>query len=346
VRSRASHQSGRETSERVQYLTAQTEEGRAGLEKVMQHSYAAHIDSVPAQWARVRVVGGSPVSFLLVDPDRQMEFPAGDLRYAFICDVATREDRRGEGHFRGIMEHTLSSLRASGIPLVVTHGRYQLYRKFGFEVFTHHSGIFLTPHSIERTLGAHSSREGEQLLVVEDRDAVKEDLLLITQVKANSLSDCKSALQAAAALAFERDKARILFEYPAAPSYGSRYPIHQSLETPFVALARACGGEVCIQGADPEGGSIPDGDWIRVLDAAAFLREVIKRLQGQKRPLPEGMVCFDTDTGPATIESSGDAVAISPGLRLNTGVVKWPSSALAQLVPYQQSNYNASPLFS
>lgn len=325
-------QSGGEMGERVQYLTAQTERGRAGLEEVMQHSYAADIQGVPPEWARVRVMDEVPVSFIIVDPNKQMEFPGGEVRFAFIGDVATREDRRGEGHFRSIMEDTFSSLRAAGIAVVVTHGRYQLYRGFGFEVFTHHSGIFVTPQSIERTLGVDSSKEAAKLLVIEDRQAVKEDLLLITQVKADSPAGCKAALQAAAALALERDKARILFEYPPAPSYGSRYPIYETLETRFVALARTCGAEVRVQGADPEGGAIPDADWIRVLDAAGFVTQALGCLEGQKEGLPEGAICFDTDAGAVTIESSGDGVVTWPEVRPDAPIVKWPSSALAQLV--------------
>lgn len=316
----------------VEVLTAETEQGRLAIAEVMRRSYLAEIDSVPPPWARVLVVDGVPVSFILVDPDRQMEHPGGDLRYAFICDVATREDRRGEGHFRRIMEHTFSSLHTAGIPLVVTHGRYPLYRRFGFDVFTHHCGIFVAPEQIERKLGAQTPGEVNHLLVVEERQAVQNDLLLVTGVKATALSESRVALQTAAALARKRGKARILFEHPPAPSYGSRYPIYPSLETAFTALARACGAQVCVQGADPENGSIPDADWIKVLDTAAFLREAVRGLRESRQSLPTGVICFDTDAGAATIESTGEGVMVSGEIKPDAVRVGWPSSALAQLV--------------
>jgi len=316
----------------TEVLTAETARGRLTITEVMQRSYVADIQSVPARWARGLIVDNVPVSFILVDPNRCMEYPGGDLRYAFICDVATREDRRGEGHFRRVMEDTFSSLRAAGLSLVVAHGRYQLYRRFGFNVFTHHCGIFATPGQVERELGTQALGEADHLLVVNERQAIQDDLLLVTDVKATTLSESRAALQAAAAVARRRGKARILFEHPPAPSYGSRYPIYSSLETPFTALARACGAQVCVQGADPEAGSIPDADWIKVLDAAALLREALRGLGDSPQALPVETICFDTDAGATTIESVGGDVTVSDGVKPDAVRVKWPSSALAQLV--------------
>jgi GNAT superfamily N-acetyltransferase len=294
----------------------------------MACSYEAEIDSAPAAWARVQVADGVPVTFILVDPERAMETPVEDLRYAFILDVATREDRRGEGHFRHIMEHTFESLRGAGVGLLVTHGRYQLYRRFGFDVFTHHSGIFITPVQIERALGPGPA--GIEQLSVEDRSAVQEDLLLVTEARAATLAEARAALQTAAVLARERGKARILFEHPPAPSYGSRYPIYASLETPLTALARSCGGEIRVQGADPEGGSIPDADWIKVLDTATFLREALRGKEGQG--LPRAAVAFETEAGAAAIVSDGRNVLVQDEVAAGDVQVKWPASALAQLV--------------
>jgi len=265
-----------------------------------------------------------------------MEFPGSDLHYAFICDVATREDRRGEGHFRAIMEDTFSSLRAAGMPLVLVHGRYQLYRRFGFDVFTHHCGIFAAPEAIERRLGTLAPREALNLLEIETSRHIQEDLLLVTDVRASTLPECKAALQAAASLAHKRGKARVLFEHPSAPSYGSRYPIHPSPESPLAVLARACGAQTRLQGADPEGGLIPDADWIKVLDAVGFLSKALKCLE-PNQSLPRQEVCFDTDAGLVTIEPSGDRATVSDEARPGAHRVTWPSSALAQLVTGYQS---------
>jgi hypothetical protein len=133
-------------------------------------------------------------------------------------------------------------------------------------------------------------------------------------------------------MARQRGKTRILFEHPPAPSYGSRYPIYLSLETPFTALARACGAQVCVQDADPESGLIPDADWIKVLDTAVFLREALRSLGESRQSLPVGTICFDTDAGVATIESTGKGVMVAGEITPGAIRVRWPSSALAQLV--------------
>ena len=74
----------------------------------------------------------------------------------------------------------------------------------------------------------------------------------------------------------------ILIEHPSAPSYGSTYPFYASPETPLTELARACGGRVIVQGANPEEGSVPDADWIKILDAAGFVRKAMKSLRGRR----------------------------------------------------------------
>jgi predicted N-acetyltransferase YhbS len=315
----------------VQTLTAATPEGRQAIETVMAASYRADIDEAPPEWALARVVDGVPVAFILIDPHRQMAFPGGDLRYAFICDVATREDRRLEGHFRALMEETFARLREIGIPLVLTHGRYPLYRRFGFEVFTYHSGIIITTEQIARTLGVEARREDEALLTIQGSGGILEDRLLVTEVHAETLSECRSALLAAAAIARGRGKGLVLFEHPAAPSYGSTYPLYPTLETPLNVLARACGAQIIVQGADPESGTIPDADWIKVLDAAGFMRAALACLE-LALPLPETAISFETDAGNLTLESTGKTAHIADTLAPDAPVIAWPSAALAQLV--------------
>jgi hypothetical protein len=316
---------------RIEILTAETERGRRVIETVMAQSYAADRDAVPPKWAWARVVDGVPVSFILVDPDCSMAFPGGDVRYAFIRDVATRSDRRREGHFRAILTAACDALAAAGVPWVVTHGRAALYRPFGFDVFTHHSGIFITPGLIERRLGTEAPPGAEEALSVEAASHVKPDLLLVTEAAAGTLVEARGALQAAAHLARQRGKSQILFEHPPAPSYGSRYPIHPSPDTPLTSLARACGASVRLQGADPEGRAIPHADWIRVLDAPAFLRSVVPHL-GIARPLPHGGVGVATEVGEVTIHTRDGELAIRDGVEAGGPVARWPGVALAQLV--------------
>jgi predicted N-acetyltransferase YhbS len=325
----------------VTYLTAETTEGRDAIKEVMAHSYSAEIDEAWPAWARVRVVDGVPVSFILVDPNKWMDFPGGEVRYAFVNDVATREDRRREGHFRALMEHTFARLCEAGIPLVLLHGRYPLYRQFGFDVFTHHCGIFCTAEQIERALGLGDVEDGPGLLTVEDGRGIWDDLLLVTDVKVSTLQGCPYALRAAGTIARERGKERILFEYPACDS---RYSIHATLETPLVVLARACGAQVRVQGADPEGAAIPDADWIKVLDAAAFVQRVLDVLDMSGTEIPEGRICLDTDAGSLTLESQHGVVTAYDGAEPHVERIAWTSGALAQLVTGYRSAHVLSEL--
>lgn len=328
---------------RTEYLTAATEEGRRAITEVMEHSYADEIDRVPPEWTIARLVDGVPVSYIQIDPHRYMEATHGDLRYAFLMNVATREDRRREGHFRAIMQYAFSGLCKAGIATLVTHGRYPLYRPLGFDVFTHHSGVFATPEQIERQLGAGSALHGRELLTVWEHRGIQHDLLVITEVRAQTPAQCVAALQAAAALAREQGKGRILFEQPPAPSYGSRYPIYRSPETPIMALARTCGAQVCVQGADPEGGVVPDADWIKILDASLFLRQALEPVletaarEGRRHGWPPGTVRFVTEVGTVTVESSGGQVRLAAESEMQVPTLRWPSAALGRLVTGYQS---------
>ncbi len=322
----------------IEYLTAESERGRLAIEEVMQRSYTADIDSVPPRCAIARVADDIPVSFIMVKPDGQMGFPRGTIRYAFINDVATREDRRLEGHFRGILEYTFSVLRSDGIPLVLLHGERQLYRRFGFDVYTHHHGVFITPELIERKLGTQVPEGARELLKISSGKYIQKDLLLIDDVSTRTFPECKAALQAAAAVARECGKARILFwDPPATPSYGSLHPPESSL----AIMARACGGQVCIRGAEPEKAD-DHADWIKVLNTPLLVKEALKCLDRPENPLPEGMICFDTDAGIVTIESSNGDVRASEGVKPGAEMVKWPSSVVAQLV----TGYHTAPVLS
>lgn len=319
------------TTPQIEYLTAQTERGRVALQTVMDCSYRAGCEGLPPEWTLVRVVDGVPVSYAVVNPGLELAMGSGSVPYAFVNDVATRTDRRREGHLRALMEHIYERLRRAGYALVLLHGRYPLYRPLGFEVFTHHCGIFITPEQIERVLGTNSGSESRGLLQVEDHRGIQPDLLVVADVQAGSLAECAAALRAAAALAREKAKARILFEHPPAPC-GARYEPYPSPETAFTTLARTCGADVRLQVADPESGTIPDADWIKVLDAAVFVSQALACRPDGADPLPEAMLALDTDAGAVTITSRDGHVAAHEGIEPGALRLPWPSSALAQLV--------------
>jgi hypothetical protein len=273
-----------------------------------------------------------------------MAFAGADVRYAFILNVATHEERRREGHFRALLEHTLARLRTAGISFVVTHGPAHLYRARGFGVFTHHCGIFISPEAIDRALGPWSDCGELQRIHIEKHRAIHEDLMLVSEVTARTYPESRAALQAAASAARARGKRRILFEHPPAPSYGSRYPAYASLDSPFTSLARACGAEVRIQGACPEAGTVAHADWIRVVDAERFLAEA-SRCVRPGSPIRDATISFETEAGSATIESNDGRLTVLgrsvPGLPAH----RWPSRALAQVVTgYQRCDAVATLL--
>jgi hypothetical protein len=235
------------------------------------------------------------------------------------------------------MEDTFRELCREKVPLVVTHGDCSLYRRFGFATFTHHCGIFVTPEEIEGRWGRRSPEGSRDLLVVEDGEYVREDLLLIADVKAATVPECRAALQVAAAMARGRGKSRILFEYPAAPSYGSTYPLYPSPETSFTVLARACGATVRLQGAAPEGASVPHADWIRALDTTTLMRRVLRRNGAQERSRPHGNVSVTTGGNAFTIRSTEKGVSVTEGRKRGAPHIAWPPSAVAQLAVGYQS---------
>jgi hypothetical protein len=316
------------------FLTAETEQGRRAIEEVMAHSYEEDIDRVPPGWALARIVDGVPVSFALVDPNEPLLFQTGAIRRGFLRDIATREDRRLEGHFRATMQEVFDRLRLAQIPLVSTHGEHQLYRRFGFDVFTHQHGISITPDQIARHLGLSYSQEWERFLEVEEGPPRRPDLLLVTNVTAVTAAEARCALQAAAAMAEHHGRTCILFEYPPA---GRVSLGHVNLDSPFRSLALACGAQVRLEGGVPEGRPIPDGDWIKVLDAAAFVEQAIHLLAPVAASLPSVQLGITCEAGDLTISSSAAGVTVSGVRPEGVPVLQWPSAMLAQLFAGYQS---------
>jgi len=316
------------------FLSAESERGRRAIEEVMAHSYEEDIDRVPPEWALARIVDEVPVSFALVDPNEPLMFPNGAIRRGFLRDIATREDRRYEGHFRATMQEVFDRLRLAHITVVSTHGAHELYRRFGFDIFTHHHGIFITPGQIARHLGVSSSQEGERFLEIEEGPPRRPDLLLVTNVTAVTAAEARCALLGAAAMAERRGRRWILFEYPPA---GRVSVGHVSLDSPFRSLALACGAQVRLEGGVPEGRPIPDGDWIKVLDAVGFVEEAVRLLAPMAPSLPSVNIAISCDAGDLTITSSTVGVTVRAGRSEGARVLEWPSVMLAQLFAGYQS---------
>jgi hypothetical protein len=135
-------------------------------------------------------------------------------------------------------------------------------------------------------------------------------------------------------MAEHRGRSRILFEYPPA---GRVSVGHVSLDSPFRSLALACGAQVCLEGGVPEGCPIPDGDWIKVLDAVGFVEEAIRLLAPMATSLPSVHIGITCDAGDLTITSSAAGVTVSAARSGGAPVLQWPAAMLAQLFAGYQS---------
>jgi len=307
-------------------VTAETAEGRRAIEEVMAHSYQTELGGAPPRWWRALIVDDVPVSFIRVDPDDSVPMPGGRLRSAFVADVATRENRRREGHFRRLMEITCADLRAEGVLVLTLHGSCHYYRPLGFDVWTHHCGFFATPAAIAQRVGPATAGGSKELLEIDDRPQLIADLLVVTDVRAWTYPEAKAALLAAAALARERGKERILFEHPRAD-----HTLHPTLETPFTELARACGAEMIVSRADPEGRRVDHADWFKVLDTHRFLSDVLPLRPVKEGSLPNAAVTFETEAGTATLRGSAEGATVTTDPCSDAWQVTWPSSAVGQL---------------
>ena len=161
---------------------------------------------------------------------------------------------------------------------------------------------------------------------------------MIKDVSAPGYAESQAALWAAARLAHQGKKDLILFEHPAAPSYGSRYPGYSQLETPCTQAARAAGAQVITQGADPDSSPVPDADWIKLLDTGAFMQAALPLLAARRDPWPDKSVRFETEAGPVTVGGDGAVGRVLAAAHPETETVQWPSGAVAQLVTgYQKA---------
>jgi hypothetical protein len=314
----------------VEYITAESSRGRQALADIAQEPGELDLNDAPPEWPLARVVGGEPVSLIQVDPRRQMQFPGGSLPYAFMTYAATPVDRRLQGHFRAAMAEMSARLCAAGSSLLLTHGRWALYKALGFSVFTYHSGVFVTVDKIRHALG-HGEVAAADVITLHDRVFVLPELLVVSQVRASAEADCLLALRQAADAAERLGKTHVLFEEPAAPSYGSEYRPHATPITLFSRIASSIGAWHTVRGGEPEGDPVPDADAIMVLDTAALLRQALPLL-AHRRPLPVAAVAFANDAGAATLVSDGDSVGVTAGVAPGAAAASWPSGALAQLV--------------
>ncbi len=316
----------------INHLTAEIETGREAIAEVMDYSFKEKLIDRLKKWSIARVVDGTPVSFMIIDPYRQMDFYSGKVRYAFIRDAATRKDRRNEGHFRGIMEYSFKKMKEKNIALAMTHGHSNLYRnRFGFNTFTYNQGLFVTPKEIEVTFGLSGEKESIKYFQILDNIYVHDDLLVITNIKAETQEECKRVLQQAAVVAREKGKNRILFEYPFSSESESFYPFYGNIDSPFMQLAEICGVRRVMQGASPENGHVSHGDWIKLLKPYEFLKTVI----GLIRDLDvcvKGSINIIVDDSQVNIECSNDGIKVSKDQSKNAEKLECTSTDLIRLV--------------
>lgn len=317
----------------IDYLTAETIEGREAIAEIAQRAIPADIATVPPEWAIVRRTDGVPVSFALVDPQRRMRFSQNSLAYGYITTAATRSDHRLEGHFRGLLEEVFHRLIGVGVPLVVLHGERQLYRRMGFDIFTYHAGIFCSPGLIEHAFGnLPSGAAAVAGLEVCESYLFDQDLLYIVHAPGGTAEEARATLLMAAMEARARKRSRILIEHPDAPSFGSTYPVQRTLRTPLADLARSIGARVVIQGADMEGDDLPESDWLKVIDTPGLIRSAL--VARGSRPVPDltTRLWLETDAGSVGLECDGRRVTAFNEPRSGANVIHIGTNLLGQLV--------------
>jgi len=253
-------------------ITAETEPGVRALQEVMRRSYETEIDSVPPRWARTLLVDGEPTSFILVDPERNLEFLDGSIPYAFINDIATRGDKRGQGWFNHLLNTTCEDLRTEGLAVVICHGSTSLYRKQGFCEFTYNCGLWIDVDRVLKHCDPLGSIESTDISVLKP-DITPKHMLVVENM--NQSADHRAILLQAADHARESGKASILFEYPEAPSYGSSYPVYEELITTFSKYVLRMGGRLEIRSSLPDGEKIDHTDWMKIIDPALLMRQVM-----------------------------------------------------------------------
>lgn len=329
--------------------TAQTEDGRTAVEEVMKQSQRIDISALPAEWVRVLVEDGVPVSFVAINPDRAIAFPKGTVRYAFICGGGTRFGRRGTGYFRRLLEATFDDLGNAGIPWIFGHAPYGLGRSLGFHVFSNHSHFILRPEEIEQTLGGGRPEGVEGMLSFDSSPEFADDLLLVTDVRAESENDRIQALREAAWTARSSGKLRIMFEQPPVAAPGSTYPIHEKSQTALLVAAMACGARVRTVGSEhaEEGdraeieGAIPE-DMVKLLDLAPVVEQVLSVLDIDLSTCPHGSVAFDTEAGQATLAIDSGGWRVQEGMTPDALPVALPAEAVAQiLIGYRSAETQA-----
>jgi len=330
----------------AEILTAQTEQGWAAVEQVMAHSYEADLSAIPPEWIRVLVDEDVPISFVAIDPNRQIEYPKGSVRYAFLSAGSTREDLRGQGYFRQLLEDTFDELRAAGIPWIIARLPYAVGLRFGFQVFTHNSAFVLRPEEIEQTFGGGRPEDTEGMLTIDESPGIQENLLVVTRERSLSEAESVAALREAAWIARSRGKSRILFEHPPAPGPGSHYPIYPARHTPLMVTAMAGGARVRIAGSEPEedeedasegATTVFKADMVKLLDLRAVFEQVLAALGTAGSSCPGGSVSFDTEAGQATITVGADGWHVAEGIGPHALRVPFPADAVAQMITGHRS---------
>jgi hypothetical protein len=108
--------------------------------------------------------------------------------------------------------------------------------------------------------------------------------------------------------------------------------MHPQIETPLICLARSLGGRIVVQGSNPEEGSIPDADWIKILDLGKLFQQILNCRVRNLPTIPEGAIWFDTDGEGLGIVSNGQEIQICSEFMERAEIVHWPLNAISQLV--------------
>ena len=317
-------------SQKIEYLSAETEAGKRAIYEVMEPSFREELNESLSEWSIARVVDDVPVSFVIIDPFRTLDFGSGKIRYAFVGDIATREDRRREGHFRSLMEYSFQKIKSSGIAVVLLHGRNDLYQnRFGFTTFTYHQGLFTSPARIRTFFHNETATDGVKQLKLLSR-GVYDDLLVVTDVEVATREDCVQLLKLSAETADHMGKDRILIEYPFHSERESTYPAFLSPNSLFTQFAEIVGVNIVRMAAYPEEGPVFHADWISIIDAYMLLLQTCS-LAGDRQADIESSLNIIVQGQFVSIKCHENALSVSSERMPAAPTIELESEELARL---------------
>lgn len=320
-------------------LTAETDRGLAALDEISNRSRKKiNLSGLPGEWVRILMQGDKPVAYAAVDPDREIAYPKGSVRYAYLKTLSRVPGSPArEAFLVDLLENLVGDLRSAGMPWIIGRLPFGLGQDLGFAAFTHYSCFILRPEEIEQTLGGRRAPNAADKITIQHDSDYQDDLLLVTDVRAETQEDCIDVLREAAWVARSNGKARILFEQPPVGLPGSDYAIHDTRQSILLDISMACHARVRVEASDAEmetdelGHTIPT-DMVRILSLPSLVGLVAEAADGDLADSPNGSVAFDIPAGQATITTAEGRCEVVDEVAYGAELASFSAPAVAQIL--------------